>query len=262
MSGVDNRCSALMGTARPFEEPDLNLDQALIWITSRNSQFVNEATDRHGDSRRTWMALRACISQTAKPALVWMRPCDAEEALLLALQENALEPQPGQDWAGPIWFNRAWYGHSLSSTWFVHCDGGGLNLGPRTMAPRFDALKLLAIFPQRDVVAYEVLQSGRRGSSSSGDACDLAAAPNLIAPLKRNRGGRKPGFDWPQVKAFVFKLFEHHGAPTPDDPDLPSQEAVVGRVLEFCETRFGRQPSSSRARDYVSRWLKEYERRT
>ena len=250
--------SASVEFANPFEEPDLNLDQALIWLSWRNAQFVNDASDLIGDERATWMSLRFRYGRLrqkpkAMPELIWMRPYDAEEALVRALQAKAIEPQPGRGWAGPIWFNRACYGHTLSSTRFIHRDGGGVDLGPERIEPRFDAARLLSVFPPRDLVAYEALLS-----QTDAPPVAIRVSSNSVEPKRR---GRKPAYDWPRLKEFAFELLDHHGLPDPNDPELPSQEALVNAVLDHSEAKFRRQPSPSQARAHVKTWLEEYVRR-
>jgi hypothetical protein len=61
--------------------------------------------------------------------------------------------------------------------------------------------------------------------------------------------------------AFVFGLFEEHGLPDPDDPEFSSNEAVVNRVLAFCQREFKKEPAASTVRIYVPRWISAYSER-
>ena len=71
-------------------------------------------------------------------------------------------------------------------------------------------------------------------------------------------GGRPPEYDWPRIKAHALEVLQEHGEPHPDDRDLPSQEALVNRILSFCSDTFGREPGASTVRMRVPQWLNEF----
>ncbi|WP_264050424.1 hypothetical protein [Methylobacterium flocculans] len=74
------------------------------------------------------------------------------------------------------------------------------------------------------------------------------------------RRGRKPTYDWPEIRKFVIKLLEHHGLPSADDPSLPNQAAIERQIMEYCQLRYGREPAASNIRPKLAKWLTEFKK--
>jgi hypothetical protein len=72
------------------------------------------------------------------------------------------------------------------------------------------------------------------------------------------RGGRPPEYDWNEIKRHALELLGHHGPPSPDDPELRSNEALVDKILKFCSLKYGREPAKSGVRERVKGWIEEY----
>lgn len=89
-----------------------------------------------------------------------------------------------------------------------------------------------------------------------------APKQNLTAgPGKQRRKGPgpRPRYEWPRIEKKAFELLDHYGGISPDEPELPSQEALVTKLLQFCGSEFGREPVPSTMRTYVTKWIVEYE---
>jgi hypothetical protein len=97
-----------------------------------------------------------------------------------------------------------------------------------------------------------------RPSPSSAHASQVGSGTEA---RKRSAAGAKPKYDWERIKAFVVSELKEHGVPDPSDPDLPSNEALVTRVLTLCHTERRSEPSVSSVRSYVKRWVDEYKSR-
>jgi hypothetical protein len=72
------------------------------------------------------------------------------------------------------------------------------------------------------------------------------------------RGGRPLEYDWDEIKRHALELLGHHGPPSPDDPELRSNEALVDKILKFCSLKYGREPAKSGVRQRVKGWIEEY----
>jgi hypothetical protein len=59
------------------------------------------------------------------------------------------------------------------------------------------------------------------------------------------------------VKKFVFELLEHHGLPSPDDPELLNNAALERLVASFCQVN-GWHPAESTVRRYVVEFVEEW----
>jgi hypothetical protein len=88
--------------------------------------------------------------------------------------------------------------------------------------------------------------------------CIKADVVRVVTPSgsSANRGRTAKSF-WPLVRKFVFKLLDNHGAPTPEDPELPNQAALEQKVATLCE-RKGWEASESTIRKYTKQYLNEW----
>jgi hypothetical protein len=85
----------------------------------------------------------------------------------------------------------------------------------------------------------------------------------LLQPRpSRSPQGAKDKYDWVAIKRFVFETLDEHGPPDPHDPDLPNDQALVTKVLEYCNREHREEPARSTATKRVSAWVKEYRERT
>jgi hypothetical protein len=144
-----------------FGEPSVSVDQALIWIETRDAALVVKASDGCGPDRLTWMDYQidnidvaapddvpnGTMTQGAMTEESLRRLNKSEFDLLDALWTDRLVAKPGKHCVSVAWFERASFIHRDSGMWFVHLDGGGPDLGPQFARPRFDSRALLAAFP-------------------------------------------------------------------------------------------------------------------
>ena len=72
-------------------------------------------------------------------------------------------------------------------------------------------------------------------------------------PSGAKRGPRQKDF-WPRVENYIFDLLVKHGPPSPDDPDLPDQQALEELVANFMQTK-GWDAAESTIRKHVADML-------
>jgi hypothetical protein len=77
-----------------------------------------------------------------------------------------------------------------------------------------------------------------------------------VAESGIKRGRRQYGF-WPEVEDFIFDLLVHHGSPSPDDPELPNQQALEVRVATFMQQN-GWDAAESTIREHVVGMLEHW----
>jgi hypothetical protein len=73
-----------------------------------------------------------------------------------------------------------------------------------------------------------------------------------------NKGGRPPVVDWEVVKYEVFRLMEHHGNFSPDDPEWNAQARLEEKIEDFCHDKFGMRPGRTTIQDHIAPWLREW----
>ena len=206
-----------------FDLPRWTLDQALIWISSRDPAWVV--------GRKSWVDYRLAHLPTPDGRYPGndfvVIPKEAERQLLLFLCKGQIDASHGTEKLSPLWFDHAEYLQSMDETLLVnHVER--INSDENTLSIRVASVQMLAQFP----------------------------------PIgHRSAAGRKPGYDWDRIREFVFELFEENGLPDPDDPEFSSQEAVVNRVLEYCQRELNREPGVSTVRERVKGWIAAYRSR-
>jgi hypothetical protein len=84
----------------------------------------------------------------------------------------------------------------------------------------------------------------------SAESAEPAAVPHL--------GGRPPVVNWEMVEGEVFRLMEHNGEFSDDDPDWNAQARLEEAIADFCETTFSVRPGETtireRIREPLERW--------
>jgi hypothetical protein len=70
-------------------------------------------------------------------------------------------------------------------------------------------------------------------------------------------GGRSAGFDWQTIEIEAIRLMNVYGDFAPNKPKWNAQARLEDKLLEFCQIKWGREPSSSRLRSekYLPSWL-------
>jgi hypothetical protein len=77
--------------------------------------------------------------------------------------------------------------------------------------------------------------------------------------LPKKQGGRPPAVSWNDVvKAALFKLLDHHGLPSIDDPEWQNQAAVERAVSEIILDKYGFEVAESTVRVHTARLLTEW----
>jgi hypothetical protein len=71
-------------------------------------------------------------------------------------------------------------------------------------------------------------------------------------------GGRRPKFNWDEVRAKAFRLMDHHGDFSPDDEEWNAQARLEKALQEFCIQRFSKEPAASSLRARIPNWLKDW----
>lgn len=87
---------------------------------------------------------------------------------------------------------------------------------------------------------------------------------NEYAPKPRTKGrpGAKPTYDWESARQHLFELLEHHGWPTPDDPEWSNQASMEKAIADWFASRNpDRQPVASTVRRYVSKFAEDWKSR-
>jgi len=162
-----------------FSDISLTIDQALIWIATRDCELVNRGS--HGVAvrdRLTWMRLLLGVGDDFE---FLVSPSEAETALLKAVQVGAIEA-----WQDGTRFEAQWFdcarvknfllGPSLSCGEVMRferrrdlphlvgeCeDGSRLERPWEQIVPQFRSAALLKAFPSRDSMAEEVRASRSR----------------------------------------------------------------------------------------------------
>jgi hypothetical protein len=106
----------------------------------------------------------------------------------------------------------------------------------------------------------EVLQCGSRiYRNVHCYECDVIKESDVIkgvSPPQKKRGAQ-PRHYWPQVKDHVFAQLDHHGPPSPDDPDWSNQAAVEGVAAEFLllnEWTAAESTIRHHVREFIEEW--------
>jgi hypothetical protein len=89
------------------------------------------------------------------------------------------------------------------------------------------------------------LKQALRGSSSAN-------------PMK---AGRKPSYCYQTLGKETFRLLEHHGDLSPDDPEWNSKEDLIAALQDFYKKKHRREPPRTTLQPYVNRWLSEWRAR-
>jgi hypothetical protein len=74
--------------------------------------------------------------------------------------------------------------------------------------------------------------------------------PTVADPAPGTKGGRRQYSFWPEVENYVFDLLVQHGPPSPDDPELPKQNALEDLVAAFMQ-QHGWGAAESTIREHV-----------
>jgi hypothetical protein len=82
---------------------------------------------------------------------------------------------------------------------------------------------------------------------------DIESAPALPHP-----GGRPPAVDWEMVGREVWRLMNHHGEFSADDPDWNAQARLESALADFCETTFDKRPSETTIKDHIREPLRRW----
>jgi hypothetical protein len=78
------------------------------------------------------------------------------------------------------------------------------------------------------------------------------------SPAKR-AGGRRPKYPWEKLKQYAMQLLDHHGLPSPENPDFSSQADLERKIVQQCrDLTGGAAPPISQVREHVSAWIREY----
>jgi hypothetical protein len=101
------------------------------------------------------------------------------------------------------------------------------------------------------------LESEIEASSRAGAPPEASAEES--PPTRR---GPPPKYAWDTIREETFRLMDHHGDFSDDDPKWNRQACLEKALLLFCANKFGKDkepsPSRLRDRDKIPRWLAEW----
>jgi hypothetical protein len=80
-------------------------------------------------------------------------------------------------------------------------------------------------------------------------------------PKQAGRGGRPPLVDWTVAKAEIFRLMDHHGEFSADDPEWNAQVRLEEAIQKFCVSKFGVEPATSTSRGHLGEALRDWRTR-
>jgi hypothetical protein len=202
----------------PFADFRWTLNQALIWIATREPTLVNEASSRAALAgartqlaqnapmgRRTWMSTRimALLSDDDEPTPFLIPYGAAETALWEALCRGAIDARVDEDVIPAWWFADAILQNCDPDRMVflrrrdkplilaTHPDGSALASSRQREEPRFDVAQVMAAFPPinihaRTVVSENTTEQGAPWSDPSRSD-PLEVTPREI-PVLPKRG--------------------------------------------------------------------------
>jgi hypothetical protein len=90
----------------------------------------------------------------------------------------------------------------------------------------------------------------------------IFATLQSVGEVLKQPGGRSPGFDWQIIKKEAIRLMNEYGDFAPNKPKWNAQARLEERLLDFCQDKWEREPSSSRLRskNYLPSWLADWRR--
>jgi hypothetical protein len=242
----------------------LTLDQALLWVATRNVQFVNEASERDwsGCRRRTWMSTRVEVACDSEASPFLMPPSDAEHSLWSALCKGMIQGTLDGE-ALPIW----WYASARlqnatpDKMVFVrrrekpivlatHADGTSLASGVETEEPRFDTAEMLAAFPRSPDAELAQIDEEKRDNADALERVVLRSglvgrptSMHLLVPEARRRAASGNFPD--KQKLFFEQLSEWLKSTYPNAPS--AKVSAMKMNAELCEIH----RSAKAARDEI-----------
>jgi hypothetical protein len=96
--------------------------------------------------------------------------------------------------------------------------------------------------------------------STRDEAPSAAASPKKSLEGPPPRRGAPPKYAWGAIREETFRLMDHNGDFTEDDPEWSVQAHLEKGLLEFCRNKFGKEPAPSTLRDRgkIRRWLADW----
>ena len=102
-----------------------------------------------------------------------------------------------------------------------------------------------------DVECHERLNFPVTAASSPTHGHSAEAEP----PRKR---GRKERIQWDRIKTEMMRLMDHHGDFDPVDPEWNVQARLEEALKQYCQDKFGEEPSDGALRTKLPDWLDEW----
>lgn len=90
-------------------------------------------------------------------------------------------------------------------------------------------------------------------SKASQDVRQVLPTQAAVPPAAKRKRGRPNLWDWDKIDAAALGLLDDLGAPGPKNSDLPTQTALVDRLLVFCIDEWDNHPSPSIMHERVAK---------